>query len=103
MAELCTEFKCNGIKASIRQTLEAFKRQFWSSLPENRRQDADFGRLSSVRTGRCFACVHSARPGVHGHRLHKWRPFALARRLQPLTGRCCVLGADPFSQSSLST
>jgi hypothetical protein len=48
VAELCTEFKCNGIKTSIRQTLEAFKRQFWASLPENRREDADFSRLPSL-------------------------------------------------------
>jgi hypothetical protein len=48
VAELCTEFKCNGIKTSIRQTLEAFKRQFWASLPESRREDADFSRLPSL-------------------------------------------------------
>jgi hypothetical protein len=44
--ELCTEFKCNAIKASVRQALEAYKRQFWASLHEDRRQDADFSRYS---------------------------------------------------------
>ena len=44
VTDLCTEFKCNGIKTLIRQALEAYKRQFWASLHEDRRQDADFSR-----------------------------------------------------------
>jgi hypothetical protein len=45
--DLCAEFKCNAIKTSVRQTLEAYKRQFWASLNEDRRQDADFSRYFS--------------------------------------------------------
>ena len=44
VADLCAEFKCNAIKASVRQALETFKLQFWASLPEDRRPDADFSR-----------------------------------------------------------
>ena len=49
MADLCSEFKCNVIKTSVRQTLEAYKRQFWASLHEDRRQDADFSRWVSLQ------------------------------------------------------
>ena len=46
MAELCTEFKCTAIKTSIRQALEAYKRQFWSSLKtEEQQKNADFSRF----------------------------------------------------------
>jgi hypothetical protein len=46
VAELCTEFKCNAIKTSIRQALEAYKRQFWSSLKtEEQQKNADFSRF----------------------------------------------------------
>ena len=42
--ELCAEFSCNAIKASARQMLEVFKRKFWASLIEERREHADFSR-----------------------------------------------------------
>ena len=42
--ELCAEFSCNAIKASARQMLEVFKREFWASLTEERRDNADFSR-----------------------------------------------------------
>lgn len=54
VADLCTEFKCNAIKTTARQTLEAYKRQFWASLDEGRRQDADFSRWVLLYRLPCF-------------------------------------------------
>jgi hypothetical protein len=42
--ELCSEFSCNAIKSSARHMLEVFKREFWASLVEERRDSADFSR-----------------------------------------------------------
>jgi hypothetical protein len=44
VSELCQDFKCNPVQAEARRLLENFKTQFWASLPEERRQYADFSR-----------------------------------------------------------